>query len=263
MNTFKLIALLLLLSQPLLASADDKSTREMALDSITRIDLRGSGQMLLTRGDQEALVITATDKMMKNVEIHQKDGTLYLNNRSNGWNWFDWDNSEEVTFAITLKQLERLTLTGAAQVKSTDWTGDRLHIEVTGAGDINVGTLHINKLTMNLTGASHVNIDQLRGEELRAELTGASHLSFKQAGEVDSQQATLAGASHYNAAPLKTRATRVTVAGASNADVYATETLEIEAAGASNVGYYGTTRAKTSVSGISNAKYRGEAPGAD
>ena len=263
MNTFKFIALLLLLWQPLLASADDKSTRAFALENITHIELRGSGQMLLTQGDQEALAITATDKMMKNVEIHQKDGTLYLNNRSNGWNWFDWDNSEEVTFALTLKQLEHLTLTGAAQVKSTDWTGDNLHIEVTGAGHINVGKLQINKLTLNLTGASHVNIEQLRGEELRADLTGASHLSFKQPGEVDHQQANLAGASHYNATPLKTRATRLSVTGASNADVYATETLEIEASGASNVSYYGTTQARTSVSGISNVKYRGEAPGAD
>ena len=263
MNTFKLIALLLLLGQPLLASADDKTTRAFALENITHIDLRGSGQMLLTRDDQEALVITATDKTMKNVEIHQKDGTLYLNNRSSGWNWFDWNNSEEVTFAITLKQLERLTLTGAAHMKSSDWTGDSLHIEVTGAGHINIGKLQINKLTMNLTGASHVNIEHLRGEELRADLTGASHLSFNQPGEVDRQQANLAGASHYNAAPLKTRATRLSVTGASNADVYATETLNIEASGASNVGYYGTTQAKTSVSGISNAKYRGDAPGAD
>mgnify|MGYP006219805835 CR=1 FL=1 len=53
---------------------------------------------------------------------------------------------------------------------------------------------------------------------------------------------------------------QVVLAGASNADVYATETLEIEASGASNVSYYGTSQARTNVSGISNAKYRGEAP---
>lgn len=260
MNTFKAIALLLLLWQPLLASADDKNTRAFALENITHINLRGSGQMLLAQGEQEALAITATDEVMKDVEIHQKDGTLYLNTRSTGWRWFDWDDRDEVIFTITLKQLERLTLTGAGQVKSGDWSGDTLHIEVTGAGHMNMGKLQVKQLTLNLTGASHMNIDQLQGDELRADLTGASHLTFKQPGEVNRQQVNLAGASHYNAAPLKTRVTRTSLAGASNADVYATETLEIEASGASNVSYYGTSQARTNVSGISNAKYRGEAP---
>lgn len=259
MNTIKAIALLFLIWQPQWAAAAE-ATRAFALENIRHINLRGAAEMMLTQGETEALTITADEKTLQNVEIHQKDGTLYLNVRSRNWSWFNWGEDDDVRFAVSLRQLESLTLTGAAQVTGGDWFGEKLSIDITGASQLQVGRLAVKQLAINLTGASHSNIEQLRGEELQVELTGASHMAIKQSGEVARQQVNLTGASHYKATPLKSRSASIQVTGASSAEVYATEALEISAHGASNVRYYGTSQARTQTSGFSNTDYRGADP---
>lgn len=260
-NGLFLLAIMLL---PMELMADNTISRAFALEKIDRIEISGAGELLLTQGDAEALTITTSEKMMPNVEIHQRNNTLYLRTTSSGWElfkwWDNWGETHHVVFAVTTKQLRALQVTGASTVKGTDWSSDSLAMDITGAGKIQFGRLTVRDLKVSLTGASHLDIAQLNGEKISADLTGASKVFIQRPGEVDTQRIQLTGASHYQAAPLKSRQADIELSGASNALVYATEHLKVGASGASNVNYYGDAKTATNVSGVSNVNHLGSAP---
>lgn len=118
-----------------------------------------------------------------------------------------------------MPELQRIEANGAGEVRISGFTEDNLDIEVAGAvklrADVNV-------------------------RNLRAELTGASKLDIR--GDGRYLEAELFGASALYADNFTVQDARVKAFGASKADVYVTDRLEMDESVASRIRYRGNPR---------------------
>jgi hypothetical protein len=102
---------------------------------------------------------------------------------------------------------------------------------------------------VDASGAVSMEVDVGWVPQLWLTLSGASHVLAW--GEADQQDVSVSGASRYDALDLRTRWTRADVSGASLADVWARESLDVLASGASHVRFRGSPEVRAEVSGAS------------
>lgn len=93
---------------------------------------------------------------------------------------------------------------------------------------------------LRLTGGNYFKGSQITGQNLKLESTGASHISVE--GSVTNLQASLTGASKLDAKSLQTKAVAITLVGASDADVTASDTLKVSITGAGSLTYSGNPK---------------------
>jgi hypothetical protein len=115
--------------------------------------------------------------------------------------------------------------------------------------------LTTNDLRLVVNGAGSVTIDALTATTLNAVASGNVEISL--AGGVDQQTVDLSGASQYRAAELASRIATVTAAGASQATVRVSESLDAHVSGASHVAYLGEPTVTQDVSGVSSVTKAG------
>jgi hypothetical protein len=109
--------------------------------------------------------------------------------------------------------------------------------------------------SIHLSGASRGTVDGVHGDDFAIELSGASSVTVK--GTAKKLNAQASGASRVHCFELETERATVSLSGASNGEVHATQSLKVNASGASNVTYVGKPEhIEKSVSGASSVRTR-------
>jgi Putative auto-transporter adhesin, head GIN domain len=90
---------------------------------------------------------------------------------------------------------------------------------------------------LNFAGAVRFNATQLSGPKFYLETAGACKITIS--GSVDELLADMAGASKLMARELHTKNADITTAGASKAEIFASEALRVSISGAGKVTYFG------------------------
>ena len=115
--------------------------------------------------------------------------------------------------------------------------GCRIEIVVSRLDEVSVG------------GAVDATIHDFRGDRFRFQLSGAGNL--KMDGQVDDLEIQLSGAGDVDTRRLKARRVEVSISGAGNAEVFASESLKGNVSGVGDLVYHGDPEIQeTSVSGI-------------
>lgn len=258
MNHVKALIILVIACSPLSLMADELVTRSFPFKrSIDTVEIHGIGELQIIQGDTEELTVTTTERMMKRVGARQENNTLSLSTQSKGWNIFEWgEDDDHVVFKLSLKQLKRLQAAGPTTIKMDSLVGDKFSLESVGAGRLVFGKLELGDINITLTGATQMDADYLTANRLNTELLGAAHFTLRETGSVAKLKVNAVGASQFHAPRLKSDVAELELAGASNAEVYAVQTLNISATGASSVDYYGSAITKIDTSGASNVNQR-------
>lgn len=99
------------------------------------------------------------------------------------------------------------------------------------------------------SGACDVYVESISGDKFTLDLSGAGSVEVN--GKVDRLDVDISGAASVNAKNLKARDTRVSLSGASSADVYASEFIDASVSGVGTINYYGNPKdVKSDISGI-------------
>lgn len=118
---------------------------------------------------------------------------------------------------------------------------------------INVSSASLADVKLN--GAVTLTANSLSGHDLKLESNGASSISV--AGAVTNFEADFSGASKLDAKSLQTRSAKVSLSGASYADVTVTETLNASISGAGVLRYGGNPKSvEKDVSGAGRIQAR-------
>lgn len=155
------------------------------------IDVAGIGELVISQGEAEGLTVETDDNLHAVVVSEVRDGTLYL------------DFSSEVTvlslsrirFTLTVRELERITLSGAATIRVQDLDGAQLtvdnsgvgavivsgavqeqHVTLSGAGSYDGAALASDRATVDLSGVGSVVVNVR--ERLDATLSGAGSVEY-------------------------------------------------------------------------------------
>lgn len=234
-NIILAMGLILILVSSCTAGSRNVVTETREASGFDAVVLEGAGELAITQGDRESLVIEAESNIVRRITSEVKGGTLYIAMRSSLFGWFNVVPTKPIKFDVMMRDIRAVELSGAGTMYASEVTADWLDISVSGAGKV-----VIRGLTADTVEVEHSGV-------------GKCELS----GKVERQQITLSGAGEYDGADLESDQAEMTISGVGAATIWATESLDIELSGAGSVSYYGDPRVSQDVSGIGSVRSLG------
>lgn len=297
MNTFSQVLILtVMLATSQLAPAETVTRNVPLTAGITRIYLRGSGELHLTQGEDEYVRLTAPAPMLSRVEARIKGKSLYLGRdgkRSDSWRRSD----NPVRYDVQLRQIDAISLWGSARAWLGNLQADHLQVvvggsnyvvaqslkawkmdlqlagacefsgrrietgdmgmKVSGSGKIGVADLRSPRVEINIAGSGDVTLDSLTTAKLKTEIAGSATLKLQ--GKVDEQELNVAGSGDYQAPDLISNAAYIDVMGSGDVDVNVRNRLTAELSRGAELVYHGRPGLDVQVSG--QGRYRKAASG--
>ncbi len=205
-----------------------------SVSDFNRVSLSGSGEVVITQGEDESLTVEADDDLMQYIKTEVKNGTLTLGFTDEARNK-GVQPSEAIRFNLSVKEVVGIHIGGAGYIQAASLDTDRLEIVIGGAGDVNIGSLTAEELVVRIGGVGN------------AELTG----------QVVEQDIRIPGGGNYRAAQLESQTATVEVRGAGSVTLWATNTLDVQISGAGNVAYYGNPNVTKKIAGVGTIISRG------
>ena len=221
----KLAALLIAALLAFNALADEPLVKESRpVANVSAVSLSGSGDIIITQGNKEELVVEAEKSMLPKISTEVVNGTLSLSMKSG---MFHFGKDPKIIYHLTIKQLNKIALVGSGDIRAASLNADKLDIATSGSGD--------------------VRIDSLAAQEIKVRISGSS--AVKLAGKVMSQSIKISGSGDYGAPDLRSGTASIGIAGSGDATLWATNALSISIAGSGDVKYYGQPKVSQSVAG--------------
>jgi phage shock protein PspC (stress-responsive transcriptional regulator) len=187
---------------------------ETGMENFDAIDIRGLAEVRIQQGNTFAVKLDGPQELRDRYDISVVGQTLiidYDDDRRFFWKGKSIKDNK-VKIWISMPALRDLEMSGAGDVNLEGFKEDELDIELSGAVSL-TGEFNAQNLTLDITGASSADIKG-QGEFLEADITGASSL---------------------RGFGFEVRKAIVEAHGASNAKVFATESVEISKGMASSV----------------------------
>jgi len=203
-----------------------KETRD--IKSFDAIKIGGAFEVHLTQGDRESLVVEADENLLKLITAEVKGGTLVVSTEKN------IRNSKELNLYITFKDISKLDLSGAVEVKSEGMIKlDNLELEGSGASEVTL-KLELDRLTADFSGASEINLS----------------------GSANTCDFDMSGASEVDAYGFTVKECTIELSGAGEARLNVTDNLKARVSGAGEIRYEGNPSVDSRVSGAGSIKKR-------
>ncbi|WP_084696204.1 head GIN domain-containing protein [Salisaeta longa] len=222
---------LLLLAGASAVSAQDVERRTYDVRGFTGLSASLYGTIHVRQGDTYAVAIEAPARVLNELAVSVEDGLLVLEAKQRGF-WdrlfgdgFDDDNAPVAT--VQMPVINEVAVSGAADV----------------VGDTPIKT---ETLRLSLSGAGSMTLD-VAADRVTSALSGAGDLILQ--GTATEHTLRLSGAGEVTAHELKTARSTLTVSGAGDCSVYATDRLDVTISGVGEVRYKGTPKISQSVSG--------------
>lgn len=134
----------------------------------TSIELIGSGKLLIEQSDKESLSIKTDDNLMEHITTTVDSGMLKLHNLVN------LNPSAGVTYTLSVKKLERVGVSGGAEMDAKGIHTESLILTVSGAGDIKI-TGDTKDLKVAISGAGELSAEGFASKNASVSITGAGH----------------------------------------------------------------------------------------
>jgi hypothetical protein len=192
-----------------------------ALDGFTAITMGGTADLLVTEGEVFAIEVTTDSALQEHVTTEVDGNTLRIDQR-----YSVIGASPSVSVSVTVPDLTRLELSGAAEVRVRSVVADDLDVDISGAGNIDLAA-DAQKLTISVSGAGVVTAHGTVAE---------GSLTVSGAGGIVGEDLTIADAA-------------VSVSGAGSVSVRVRESLDASVSGAGSVIYFGSPTVTKDVSG--------------
>ena len=210
----------------------DLVTETRQVKNFDRIDLSGSGEVVVTQGGSESLSIETDDNVMKYVKAEVEGGTLKLGFK-NGVNFI---SPTRLVFTVSVDDLTGLAISGSGDVEANRLETDRLEADVSGSGDIQITDLNAGDVKVEISGSGEVYLD----------------------GQATDQDINISGSGKYLAEDVCSESVRVSISSSGGATICATGTLDSNISGSGSVNYYGKPSVNSSVSGSGSLNSLGE-----
>lgn len=201
-------------------------TMTKAVDGVTRIVFKTTGDLQVRVGAEEKLTIEAEPKVLAQMDIGVKGGTLTLASKGS------FKTDKGLKFTLTLKSLRGLKSDGSGNASIEGFSGSDIDIEAAGSGDIKLKNIKPGKLSIMLPGSGNIEAAG-SGKSVVARIDGS--------GDIDTQK--------FSAQAVEAR-----IDGSGNIKVHADETLNAVIGGAGNIEYKGKAKVTQSITGAGSVE---------
>ena len=228
------LAILVLLSscsfEPICKRASGElETRSFDVSSISGLDLSGSSDVILQRGQTQSLEIEMPADVFEDLELEVISGVLHVDLKGCYVNGF----TQNIYLTIT-EPLSSIDVSGAATVL--------------GEGSIEADS----KLDIDISGSGEIDLD-LMAQEIETNISGSGEVDLR--GIASEHQLRVSGSGDLKAFDLKTEEYQINVSGSGFAEVFATESLDVKVSGSGDVIYRGNPASiTTDISGSGSVR---------
>jgi hypothetical protein len=223
-NMLRSLFAITLVSATLITFGQGKEERD--LSSFTGISLGISGDLYLTQGSPQKVIIQAENNLDK-IETVVRDGVLQI--KTDNWS----SKIKGVKIWITMPEVETLNVSGSGNLLAeTSIDADELELKVSGSGKIK--------------------IPELKGDEIEAAISGSGDMIL--AGSADEMEIRVSGSGSVYAERLKVNECGIKISGSGSCRIDVTGELDASISGSGRVTYYGNPQVDARVSGSGNVK---------
>jgi hypothetical protein len=155
-------------------------TETRPVERFTAISLSGFASLEVEQTGQESLEVTADDNLLSLFTSEVRDGMLMLGVTDVKIRW----KGKGPRFKVTVSELKKLKVSGAASVNGTKLDSDSLMISLSGAADGNIAG-RSNNLTITVSGAGSLNAVDLQAKRATVIVSGAGDVTVNASDELD------------------------------------------------------------------------------
>jgi hypothetical protein len=188
------------------------------------VSLKGSGDLIITQGDNEALKIEAEDNILPLIESDVRGGTLNLDFKPNIGSV---SPTKPIKYYLSVKNLNAIDLSGSGNVQAETLKSGTLSLTCSGSGNISINTLTADTLNYNMSGSGTTSLGGIVGQ----------------------QSVEIGGSGNYQAAGLNSQQATAILTGSADITIWAKDSLNITLSGSGNVNYYGKPAVSQSITG--------------
>jgi hypothetical protein len=170
-----------------LRGSGNVTTETRAVGAFTAIDVSGVGEVIITQGDTAQLTVETDDNLQQILLSEVRDGTLHLGIIPNaGLNLTD---ATRMIFTVTVQELTQITLSGAATISVSAFSGDQVRVDHSGAGMVTLSGAVVEQ-DVTLSGAGSYDGAALLSERATVDLSGLGNVVVNVREQLD---ATVSG----------------------------------------------------------------------
>jgi len=174
------------------------------VEAFTKINIGGAFNVTITEAENCTLTVEADENIQQYIVSSISNNTLTVKLKG-----AKLKKIKTLSLHITLPKLEKIKASGAADIKATGFTCEKLSLISSGAAELKVSAI---------------------ATIIKANSSGASELTIK--GSTNQMVATISGASEFNAEELECKIAEFQISGAAEATVNVTDNLVADISGA-------------------------------
>ena len=179
----------------------------------SEIEVDGVGDVFIEVGEVESVIIRTDENLQERMKAELRGDTLYIG-QQDGNNVM---NSSEITFLITVVELNSVVVSGAGNLTIDGIEGDSLELDLNGATDTTLRDIDVDSLSIEISGAG-----------------GASA-----SGQAESLTVDIRGVGEFSGFDLITDTAEITISGAGSAEVNVNDALTGSISGVGDLSYRG------------------------
>ncbi|NJN65284.1 MAG: DUF2807 domain-containing protein [Chloroflexaceae bacterium] len=219
------------------------TTETEAVRNFNEIFLQGEGELFITQGDETSVTVEAEQLDMPKIGRNVADGRLVLRT--------DMLRSPlPIIFNVTVKDLNKIMVSGPGHVHVTDLKTDHLSLDIRGVGDASIAIDQVevaDDLTVELLGTSVATLTNLVATDATVRLYGTGDATL--AGAVTKQQVRIIDTGDYHGGDLESNEATVEIEGEGGATLQVEDRLEVHLTGSGKVRYTGNPTISEDITG--------------
>lgn len=190
--------------------------RTVDVGDFDELSLSIPANLYLKQGSSNSVTIECDDDIFDDIDFDLSGDRLVIE-RDGGWSWGSGWRKSEVTIYVTMKNLERLSISGSGQIESD-------------------GTLRADELKLSVSGSGDMELD-LDAEELSLRISGSG--SIRLDGNADEAEARISGSGKVKAEEMDVNLFEATISGSGSCYITANEEIKARISGSGSVYYKG------------------------
>lgn len=223
----------------------ESTSQDREISDVTAIDLETSGNVVVTKGDDVSLTITAGEKVIDSLtsDVHGEVLTL----GSNAGFPRVMGMTGPITYELTVPSLDTARVSGSGGL-TADFSGaDAVELTISGSGDIDASGVDADTVEAVIDGSGNVRVNDLDAESVTARIEGSGDITL--AGAADKQSLTIEGAGDIDASGVEAVDAVALIEGSGTIVVNATESLTATIDGSGTIRHSGGAAVEKNISG--------------
>ncbi len=185
--------------------------------SFSGVKMGISGNLYITQGSPQKVVIEAPEEALKRIETEIVGGNLIIR-QQNDWKWWrNWSGSRNIKIYITAPKLDHLAVSGSGSIESENTIrADNMYVGVSGSGDMDL---------------------DLDIQDLESRVSGSGNMDLR--GSARDIEVSVSGSGNVDAEDMSADNCDIRISGSGNCRVQVKNRLESRVSGSGNVYYRG------------------------